>query len=224
MWCECRLNQIIANLGKSVMFLLFFLICCPVNAQEQNGWTANDSVRLAKMLNGETPIHIDDAFKKELESSMIGHPIIDNNRHWNDFRLDFDFKGNFPNVVNTDCGTVFHIRLNHDNNLWNGNLKRKSIIIDSQTNKNLPFINVQQNTDIAIPLTNRLNFNLYGGYAQYKRNSAVIPPTAIPYTIGGGFSYRVGKNMVIGTQTNYQYNIIQKKWEWFCGLKFTINF
>ena len=69
-------NQIIANIGKSVMFLLFFLICCPVDAQEQNGWTANDSVRLAKMLNGEIPIHIDDTFKKELEQSMIGHPIL----------------------------------------------------------------------------------------------------------------------------------------------------
>lgn len=224
---KCGVNadyQIIANIGKSVMFLLFFLICCPVDAQEQNGWTANDSVRLTKMLNGEIPIHIDDAFKKELEQSMIGHPIIDDNRHWNDFKLDIDFKDNFPNVVNTDCGTVLYNRLNHDNNLWNGNFKRRSIIIDSQTDKNLYFINVQQNTNIAIPFNNRLNFNLYGDYTQYKMNSAIIPPTAIPYIIGGGFSYRVGKNMVIGTQTNYQYNIIQKKWEWFCGLKFTINF
>lgn len=97
-------------------------------------------------------------------------------------------------------------------------------MINSRTDKNLPFINVQQNTNIAIPFNNRLNFNLYGDYTQYKMNSAIIPPTAIPYIIGGGFSYRVGKNMVIGTQTNYQYNIIQKKWEWFCGLKFTINF
>lgn len=118
-------NQIIANIGKSVMFLLFFLICCPVNAQEQNGWTAND----------------------------------------------------FPNEVN-----------------------------------------------MGYPLNDKWNFDLYGGYTQYKRNSVIIPPTAIPYTIGGGFSYNVGKNMFIGTQTDYQYNILQKKWEWFCGLRFTINF
>ena len=217
-------SHIMAKVWESAIFLAVFLIFRPVNAQEQNGWTANDSVRLAKMLNREIPIHIDDTFKKELEQSMIGHPIIDDNRHWNDFRLDIDFKDNFPNVVNTDCGTVFHDRLNHNNNLWKENLKRKSIIIYSQTDKNLHFINVQQNTNIAIPFNNRLNFNLYGDYTQYKMNSAIIPPTAIPYTIGGGFSYCVGKNMVIGTQTDYQYNIIQKKWEWFCGLKFTINF
>lgn len=217
-------NQIIANIGKSVMFLLFFLICCPVNAQEQNGWTANDSVRLVKMLNGEISIQINDAFKRELEQSMIAHPIKDDSRHWDDFSLDLDSKEIFPNEVNMGYGTVFHNNLNHNNNLWNGHLKCKIFMINSRTDKNLPFINVQQNTNIAIPLNDKWNFDLYGGYTQYKRNSVIIPPTAIPYTIGGGFSYNVGKNMFIGTQTDYQYNILQKKWEWFCGLRFTINF
>lgn len=217
-------NQITTNIWKAAIFLAVFLIPRPVYAQEQNGWTANDSARLAKMLNGEIPIHIDDGFKRELEQSVTGHLMKDDDRHWNDFRLNIDSKAIFPNVADMDYGTVFHNQLNHNNNLWKGNLKRKSIIMNSRTDKNLPFIHVQQNTDIAIPLTNSLNFNLYGGYTQYKRNSVIVPPTAIPYTVGGGFSYRVGKNMFIGTQTNYQYNVIQKKWEWFCGLKFTINF
>ena len=38
------------------------------------------------------PIHIDDAFKRELEQSIIGHSPKDDNRYWDDFRLDIDFK------------------------------------------------------------------------------------------------------------------------------------
>lgn len=217
-------NQITANIWKTTIFFVVFLVSRPANAQEQNGWTTNDSVRLAKMLNGEMSIHIDDAFKRELEQSFIGHPIKDDNKQWDDFRLDIDFKPYFPNVVNIGCGTTFYNKLNHSNNQWNGYLKYKILMINSRTDKNLPFISVQQNMSIAIPLNNKLSFNLHGDYTQYKRNNVIIPPTVIPYSVGAGFSYNVGKNMIIGTQTNYQYNIIQKDWEWFCGLRFVINF
>lgn len=217
-------NQITTNIWKTAIFFVVFLVSRPANAQEQSGWTTNDSVRLAKMLNGEIPIHIDDAFKRELEQSFIGHPIKDDNKQWDDFRVDIDFKPYFPNVVNIGYGTTFYNKLNHSNNLWNGYLKYKILMINSRTDKNLPFIGVQQNTSIAIPLNNKLSFNLHGEYTQYKRNNVIIPPTAIPYSVGAGFSYNVGKNMIIGTQTNYQYNIIQKDWEWFCGLRFVINF
>ena len=215
------IRPMMANVWK---IIIFFLVSISVNAQERNEWTANDSVRLSKMLNGEIPIHIDDALKKEIEQSIIGHSIKDNNRHWDDFSLDIYFKKISPDVVNMDCNTVSHYKSRYNSNLLNENPKCNSIIINSRTDKNLPFINVQQNTNIAIPLNDKWNFDLYGGYTQYKRNSVIIPPTAIPYNIGGGFSYNVGKNMFIGTQTDYQYNILQKKWEWFCGLRFTINF
>lgn len=111
-------NQIISNVWKTAIFLLFFLFLArSVNAQVQNGWTPNDSVRLTKMLKGEMPIHIDDAFKRELEQSIIGHSPKDDNRYWDDFRLDIDFKEDFPNVVNIECATTFHYKLNHNNNL-----------------------------------------------------------------------------------------------------------
>lgn len=208
----------IADICKSVIFFVAFLISHPVNAQMQNEWTANDSVRLVKMLKGEIPVHIDDAFKKELEQSIIGHPEKDCNRFRDDFMLDVDFKEIYSNEVNIGCGAAFH------NKLLDGNSKCKSIIINSRTDKNLPFINVRQSTNIALPLNRKSKFNLYGEYTQYRRNSGLIHPTAVPYSVGGGISYSIGKNMVIGTQANYQYNIIHNSWEWFCGLKFTINF
>lgn len=39
----------------------------------------------------------------------------------------------------------------------------------------------------------------------------ILPATSIPYQIGAGFSYEIGKYVTIKSQTNYQYNIIQKR-------------
>lgn len=46
------------------------LIPCLAFAQEE--WTTKDSIKLSKMLDGEIPIHINDAFRKELEQSLTG--------------------------------------------------------------------------------------------------------------------------------------------------------
>ena len=71
-------NQIISNVWKTAIFLLFFLFLArSVNAQVQNGWTPNDSVRLTKMLKGEMPIHIDDAVKLVIrQKTIIGTGMI----------------------------------------------------------------------------------------------------------------------------------------------------
>lgn len=217
-------NQTTANIWKTAIFFVVFLISRPLNAQEANGWTANDSVRLAKMLNGEMPIHIDDAFKRELEQSFIGHPIKDDNRQWDDFRLDIDFKPYFPNVVNIGCATTFHNKLNHNNNLLNGNLKCKSLMINSRIDKNLPLIKIQQKTNMTIPLNKKLHFSVYGSYTLDKKRSVILPVTSIPYKVGAGFSYEIGKHAIIKSQTNYQYNIIQKRWEWFFGAGVSFTF
>ena len=170
------------------------------------------------------PIHIDDAFKRELEQSIIGHSPKDDNRYWDDFRLDIDFKEDFPNVANIGCATTFHNKLNHNNNLLNGNLKCKSLMFNSRIDKNLPLIKIQQNTNMAIPLNKKLYFSVYGNYTLDKKRSVILPATSIPYQIGAGFSYEIGKYVTIKFQTNYQYNIIQRRWEWFFGAGVSFTF
>ena len=217
-------NQITANVWKTAICFVVFLVSRPVGAQAQNGWSPNDSVRLAKMLNGEIPIHIDDAFKRELEQSIIGHSPKNDNRFRDDFRLDIDLKEDFPNAANIGCATTFHGKLNHNNNLLNGNPKSKSLMINNRTDKNLPFINVQQNTNMTIPLNKKLHFSVYGSYTLDKTRSVILPATSIPYKVGAGFSYEIGKNTRIKSQTDYQYNIIQKRWEWFFGAGVSFTF
>lgn len=38
------------------------------------------------------------------------------------------------------------------------------------------------------------------------------------------FSYKIRKHTIIKSQTNYQYNIIQKRWEWFFGVSIGFSF
>ena len=59
--------------GKIIVFIVFSFFADILSAQEV--WTKEDSIKLSKILNDETPIYIDDALKKELENSFIESPI-----------------------------------------------------------------------------------------------------------------------------------------------------
>lgn len=83
-------------------------------------------------------------------------------------------------------------------------------MINSRIDKNLPLIKIQQKTNMTIPLNKKLHFSVYGSYTLDKKRSVILPATSIPYKVGAGFSYEIGKHAIIKSQTNYQYNIIQK--------------
>ena len=97
-------------------------------------------------------------------------------------------------------------------------------MINSRIDKNLPLIKIQQKTNMTIPLNKKLHFSVYGSYTLDKKRSVILPVTSIPYKVGAGFSYEIGKHAIIKSQTNYQYNIIQKRWEWFFGAGVSFTF
>lgn len=218
---------------KNVLFLsvcslsLFISHSLVAQAQSQKEWTENDSIRLSKMLNGEVPLHIDDAFKRELERSLLGHPAETDRQHWNEYLLDIKPDNNLlksPSLLNSN--PVYFKPLS--DKLFNTSheyLRIKGVMINSRAETHQPRINIQRNTNISIPLyNNKLYFNIYGSYARDKRRSVILPAISIPYTTGAGLSYHIGKNIVIESQTNYQYNIIYKKWEWFWGGRVIVRF
>lgn len=218
-------NQITENRWKSTIFFVVFLVLRPVNAQAQSGWTKNDSVQLSKMLNGEISIRIDDGLKRELEQSIIGFPVKDDNKRWNDFVLDVDLKNDFSKLSKSvDYNILYYKGIRRSKSLMNGSPRLKKLMINSRTDKNLPLIKIQQNTNITIPLNKKLHFSVYGSYILEKKRSVILPATSIPYKVGAGFSYEIGKYTSIKSQTNYQYNIIQKRWEWFFGAGVSFTF
>lgn len=201
------------------------LIPCFVFAQE--GWTTKDSIKLSKMLEGEIPIHINDASIKELEQSLTGYPIENNRNKLNDFILDIKPKNELKKHSHFNKSNQYiqyHLSSDSFYSRKIEYLNFKAIGISSKVYTENPFVSISRNTNISIPLKKKLHFNIYGNYTLDKKHSAILPVTSIPYEIGVGFSYKIGKRTVIKSQTNYQYNLIKKKWEWFFGAGIVFNF
>lgn len=201
------------------------LIPCLAFAQE--GWTTKDSIKLSKMLDGEIPIHINNAFKKELEQSLTGSCLKESNNKLDDFILDIKIKSDLfkYNQLGKPCIYIQSDLLSdstYSKKIEYINIK--GFRISSETYIDNPYVSIERNTNISIPLTKKLNFNVYGNYALDKKRSVILPATSIPYKVGTGFSYKIGKYTIIKSQTNYQYNIIQKRWEWFFGAGVSFTF
>ena len=207
------------------MIFMLHLIPCLAFAQEE--WTTKDSIKLSKMLDGEMPIHINDAFRKELEQSLTGSYLRKNNHKLNDFILDIKVKNNLLNYNQLGKSCMYIQSDLLSDSTYSKKIEYiniKGFRISSKTYIDNPYVSIERNTNISIPLTKKLNFNIYGNYSLDKNRSMILPATSIPYKIGAGFSYEIGKYAIIKSQTNYQYNIIQKKWEWFFGAGVSFTF
>lgn len=207
-----------------IAFILNF-ISCLVFAQE--GWTAKDSIKLSKMLDGENPIYINDDFRNELEQSLTSYPIKRSSSKLNDFILGVKPKSDlmeYPKMnkvnlriqYNTLKESLFIPKYEY--------IKVREFLIRSNTDLKNPYISIERNTNISIPVGKKLYFNIHGNYTLDKKRSVVLPVTSIPYEVGVGFSYNISKHLTIKSQTNYQYNLIQRKWEWFFGAGITFTF
>jgi hypothetical protein len=209
------------------MLFAVFLISHPITAQVQNGWTKNDSVRLSKMLDGEIPIHINDAFKKELEQSFTGSPMKNNSNKFNSFILGVKDENSlikYPQSGFRNLHIQYHLLLDSAYNKKSECMAIRKFRISSTIYTDNPNIKLQRSTNLSIPMGEKLYFNIYGNYTLDKNRSVVLPTTSIPYEVGTGFSYNISKHITIKSQTNYQYNLIQKKWEWFFGAGITFIF
>lgn len=203
---------------KILTIFILNLIPCFVFAQE--GWTKKDSIKLSKMLDGGIPIHINDTFKKELEQSFTGSPIENNSNNLNDFVLGIKPKNDlmkYPHSSKFNLYIQYHSLLDSSYSKKMECMKFKGIRISSRVYTDNPFIRIKRSTNISIPLGEKLHFNIYGNYTLDKKRSVILPATSIPYEVGAGFSYNIGKHTIIKSQANHQYNLIWKKWEWFFG-------
>lgn len=183
----------------------------PIYAQEH--WDKEDSIKLSKMLNGEMPIHINEKFKLEFEKSLLGHPQIEDNDEWKKY-LNFKQSLTEPRLSPIDDDILTNQFLQTYNKRMNDNL----FFINNQ------IINISQYSNMSIPLTKRIHFNVYGIKELSEKKVLPHPISFFPYEFGAGFSYDINHHLKLGTQSNYQYNSIHKKWEWFMGLGITVVF
>lgn len=210
---------------KNLIAFILNFISCLVFAQE--GWTTKDSIKLSKMLDGENPIHINDAFRNELEQSLTSYPIKRSNNKLNDFILGVKPKSDLMEYPKLNKVSL-HIQYNTlKESLFIPKyeyIKVREFRIRSNTDLENLYISVERNTNISIPIGKKLHFNIYGNYTLDKKRNVILPATSIPYEVGTGFSYNISKHITIKSQTNYQYNLIQRRWEWFFGAGIAFTF
>ncbi|WP_289293511.1 hypothetical protein [Bacteroides sp. 41_26] len=216
------------QLQKTVKVLTALILnIIPFLAFAQEGWSAKDSIKLSKMLDGEIPIHINDAFIKELEQSLISYPMGNNSIKFNDFILGVKHENSLIKYTQSDFRNLYiqyHLLSDSAYKKKSECMAIKKFRISSTIYTDCPNINLQRSTNLSIPVREKLYFNIYGNYTLDKSRNVVLPATSIPYEVGAGFSYNISKHITIKSQTNYQYNLIQKKWEWFFGAGITFIF
>lgn len=207
-----------------VVFIAFYffsnLLCA------QTVWTTEDSVQLSKILKSERPIIINSDLKRELERSFNCEPVKENCSSWNDFILDiksYDLVIPKYQPINME-----HIFKKHTTskffNLKNEYFKYNQFIIGSNIDVDNSLKYLQRNTKLTFPLSSKLHFNTFGSYPLDKSHSPILPVNPSLYALGVGVSFSLRKNIVLSPQMGYQYNIIQKRWEWQWGIKCTILF
>lgn len=163
----------------------------PIYAQEH--WSKEDSIKLSKMLNGEMPIHINEKFKLEFEKSLLGHPQIEDNDEWKKY-LNFKQSLTESWLSPIDDDILTNQFLQTYNKRMNDNL----FFINNQ------IINISQYSNMSIPLTKRIHFNVYGIKELSEKKVLPHPISFFPYEFGAGFSYDINHHLKLGTQSNYQ--------------------
>lgn len=202
---------------------MFLLSHCSVSAQEE--WTKSDSTRLAKMLNGEIPVRINENFKRELEQSFTA-PRMDDVVGLNRFIVVKPEKKvlEYPKFVKPD----FHIRYRSLQDSLQ--YKRAEFIstphfrISSAIDYGNPLFNIKRETNISFPLNPKLHISVYGSYVIDRKYNFILPVISTTYQAGAGLLYNVNKHVAFKTHASYYYDAVLRRWDWFFGLGFSIKF
>ena len=165
--------------------------------------------------------------EKELEQSLTGSYLRKNNHKLNDFILDIKVKNNLLNYNQLGKSCMYIQSDLLSDSTYSKKIEYiniKGFRISSKTYIDNPYVSIERNTNISIPLTKKLNFNIYGNYSLDKNRSMILPATSIPYKIGAGFSYEIANMPLLNPKRTTNITIIQKRWEWFFGAGVSFTF
>ena len=182
-----------------------------MQGQEQNVWTQNDSLKLKKILAGQTEIRINREALRELDRAFSSPRRLFKSQSRSAILLIKDFLLYRPNVFTGK----YHISTFKVNEL---NIRQDSLFMNVHMLGNKQLF-VKSQLDIG-----DLAYRVYGGYTIDKNRTVILPTTATPYYVGTGFSYSLNKKLQLKTGIEYQYNVVYKRWEWVWNSGIRFNF
>lgn len=209
---------------KEFAFSVLLSICFSFSLQGQTVWTRNDSLKLKKLLNGETEILISPAVKQEIDLLFSAPIHVHNN-------LILPIEEILPRPTNPMKEyQVSEFQLNNTHMYYRStflnryflNCKRFSISTTSEYKRTKIFL--EQKTDLKFDITEKLGYHIYGGYSLSRSKSAILPGAVNPLYIGSGFSYKINQRVQIKAGINKQFNVIKKHWEWLWETSVGVSF
>ena len=167
------------------------LLLLPLSVAGQE-WSKQDSLRLQQTLNSEQEIRINKVFVKKTEQNMLYHtkPFV-------------DFDPTLPILKSTIISPKlpFHT---HNKNI--------TLHIKSNFSESSNHFHIQ--TQMVYKLSKKWFLSIYGKQNLDTRRYRGLSSEAIPTTLGSDIVLKVGKGWKLKTGVQYQYNTIQKRWEW----------
>ena len=183
--------------------------------QGQTIWTKKDSIKLKKILDGETDIPINPTVKQEIDLlfSTPAHirsipilPVKELLPEREDFRQTYampQFRLNNTRIYhNTPLRNKYFL-----------NIQRFSISATTAYDRRARTL-LQQKTDFKFNITQKIGYHVYAGYSRSSSKSAILPGAVNPLYFGSEFSYDINRQVQVKTGIDRRFNIIYKRWEW----------
>ena len=180
-------------------------------------WTKEDSLPLSSFIGEDKPIQINPAARHELEQLFEQSMLpVQSDDSWKKF-----IKYTVPKVhirpfkrMYLPAFSMSKTMLSGKELLKNESLREGRFHLQSRWNADPLKGTAQRTTHLDISLTRRLKFFVGGGYGVSQKHSPILPTFVSPYQLDAGFSYHINKSLQLKSGCTYQYNVIQKRWEW----------
>ncbi len=209
-----------------LILIIISLLFLPLIMQGQDVWTSNDSLKLKKILEGETEIQINEEALRELNKAFFPQKRLRDSHSAILFIEDLQL---YQPAFFARKYSISTFKVN-ELIIWQDPLSmkiplfsNKRLFINSRLDTGDSRVLIKRHTDTHFGLNNHLNYHIYGGYSIDKNRTVILPTTPTRYYIGTGFSYNINKKLQLKTGIEYQYNIIYKRWEWVwnSGIRFS---
>lgn len=186
------------------------LLLLPLSVAGQE-WSKQDSLRLQQTLNSEQEIRINKVFVKKTEQNMLYHtkPFVDFDPTLPTLKstiispkLPFHTHNIFRQTNSTFLPTYSRLKIN------------KNITLHSKSNFSESSNHFHIQTQMDYKLSKKWFLSIYGKQNLDTRRYRGLSSEAIPTTLGSDIVLKIGKGWKLKTSVQYQYNTIQKRWEW----------
>lgn len=189
-------------------------------------WSRQDSLRIKQLLQSEQEIHLNEKIVKEMGKKNISQkPLVDFDYTLPSLTVPQKGLGLSPTLPKRTFpmpGTHFSPNYFSASQTWlkvNGHLNLHS---NSNFGKTDHLFRIQ--SQIEYRLSPQWSFSIYGSRHLGTRRVRALPFDVTPTQIGSAFIFKPNKKWKIKGGMQYQYNAVQKRWEWVPQVCFSYEF